>query len=171
MRPIFLTLILSLLCFRAFAQKDVQTTTEFVVVGQIKNELVVNLDSIKAYQTITIDSLVIKNHLGQRKSVLKAIKGIPLKSILSKVEILSESPKQLSEFYFVFIAADGYKVVFSWNEIFNNKSGEEIYLIAGKDGKAIAALEDKISVFSHTDVMTGRRYVKGLKRIVVKRAE
>lgn len=171
MRRLFLTSILSILCFTAFAQKDIQATTEFTVEGQVKKALQVNLDSIKAWPTEKLDSLVIKNHLGQRKSVLRDIQGIPLKSILDKVEILSESPKQLSEFYFVFIAADGYKVVFSWNEVYNHPAGEGIYLIAGKDGKDIEALEDKISVFSQTDLMTGRRYVKGLKRIVVKQAE
>lgn len=171
MRPLFLSSILSLFCLQAIAQKDIPTTTEFVVEGQVKKALQVNLDSIKAWPTETIDSLVIKNHLGQQKSVLKDIQGIPLKSILDKVEILSESPKQLSEFYFVFVAADGYKVVFSWNEVYNHPSGEGIYLIAGKNGKGIEALEDKISMFSQTDIMTGRRYVKGLKRIVVMRAE
>lgn len=171
MRLILLSSILSLIAFQALAQKEVLRTTEFVVEGQIKKEWLINLDSLQTYPTVMVDSLVIKNHLGQRKSTLKDIKGIPIKSILSKVEILAESPKQLSEFYFVFLAADGYKVVYSWNEVFNNELGDGIYVIAWKEGKGIAELPDGISVFSRTDSMTGRRYVKGLKKIIVKRAE
>jgi hypothetical protein len=77
----------------------------------------------------------------------------------------------LSECYFVFIASDGYKVVYSWNEIFNTKNGQGIYVIVERDGKKIDQIEDRISVFSKADLMTGRRYVKGLSRIIVKRAE
>jgi hypothetical protein len=43
------------------------------------------------------------------------VKGVLLKDILIKVEIDAETPKVLSEYYFVCIASDNYKVVFSWN--------------------------------------------------------
>lgn len=166
-----MTTILTLTLFQAKTQNNAPTTSEFVVEGQVKEALTVTLNSLKAYATETIDSVLITNHLGQKKSTLKNIKAVPLKHILSQVEILSESPKQLSEFYFLLIAADDYKVVFSWNEVFNNMTGERIYLIAGKDGKEIDELEDKIAVISLADFRTGRRYVKGLKKIVVKQAD
>lgn len=171
MKKLLLILITASIMNSLSAQKAVETTHEFVVEGLVKKNLIVTLDSIKKYPTTSIDSIVITNHLGQRKSTLKNIKVIPVKIFLDQLEIEVESPRFLSEVYFVFTATDGYTVVYSWNEIFNHPSGKEIFIICEKNGASIENLEDRISVISSTDVMTGRRYVKSLKKIVVKQVE
>lgn len=156
-----LILITLLILTNLSAQKPIDTTNEFTIEGLVEKTLVINTDSLKNRPTIKIDSIIITNHLGERKSVLRNLAVIPIKDFLSKAVIKVESPKKLSEFYFAFVAVDGYKVVFSWNEIFNNKLGQEIYIIAEKDGQEIESLNDRISIFSRTDLMTGKRYVKG----------
>lgn len=171
MRTICCFTLLFLALTRAIAQKNVSITDAFTLEGQVRKELLITLDSLRAYPVDTIDSLVITNHLGQRKSTLTNIRGVSLKRILGQADIPVDSPKELSAFYFVFVAADGYKVVFSWNEIFNTKTGDGIFLVAGSNGKDAAELDNRIAVFSQSDAMTGRRYVKGLKKIVVRRAE
>ena len=171
MRTAFCSALLFLTLIRANAQKTTPTTDAFTIEGQVRKELLITLDSLRAYPAETIDSLVLVNHLGQRKSALTDIRGVALKRILDQVDIPVDNPKELSEFYFVFVAADGYKVVFSWNEIFNTKTGDGIFLVAGSNGKAAAEQDNRIAVFSQGDAMTGRRYVKGLKKIVVRRAE
>ncbi|HEV8272120.1 MAG TPA: hypothetical protein VGQ04_12505 [Chitinophagaceae bacterium] len=75
---------------------------------------------------------------------------------MSKVEIDSETPKLLSEYYFVCIASDNYKVIFSWNEIFNNDTGKSVYIIIAQDGKPATALDNRIALLSPNDQMTGR---------------
>lgn len=157
--------------YNVLAQKTTKPTNEFTIEGLVEYELVINLDSLKGYATESIDSVIITNHLGERKSVLKKIKVIPIKNFLDRAVIKVESPKQLSEFYVIFMAEDGYKVVYSWNEIFNNKVGKGVFIIAEKAGKGIADLDDRTAVFSHSDYMTGRRYVKSLKKIIIKRIE
>lgn len=171
MQKLFFVILAFLIINKASAQRAIEATNEFIIEGLIKKSIVVNIDSLKNYSTIKIDSVVITNHLGEKKSTLKNIAVIPLKNFLNKIEIETDRPKELSEFYFVFIASDGYKVVFSWNEIFNNKLGQEIYIIIERDGAKIENLDGRIAIFSRTDLMSGRRYVKGLKKIVVKRAE
>jgi len=76
------------------------------------------------------------------------VKGVLLKDILEKIEIDSENPRVLSEYYFVCIASDNYKVVFSWNEIFNNDLGKSIYILNGNDGKPASALDNRIALVS-----------------------
>ena len=102
------------------AQKTIPTTENFSIEGKVKKEMTVSLADLSSYKSYSIDSIVITNHLGERRSTLKNVKGVLLKDILDKVEIDAETPKVLSEYYFVCIASDNYKVVFSWNEIFNN---------------------------------------------------
>ena len=90
---------------------------------------------------------------------------------MDKVEIDSETPRVLSEYYFVCTASDNYKVVFSWNEIFNNDTGKSVYIITSVEGKTASALDSRIALVSPKDQMTGRRYVKGLQKIVVERVK
>ena len=114
---------------------------------------------------------VIYNQKGEIKDTLNHLQGVPLKTILEKAEIAVEKPKQLNEFYFIFIASDNYKVVFSWNEIFNTTIGDQCYFITAWEGKTKTEIQDHIFFISTGDKTTGRRVVRGLDRIEVKRVE
>lgn len=155
----------------ALGQKPIPTTENFAIEGKVKKEMKVSLADLSSYKSYSIDSIVITNHLGERRSTLKNVKGVLLKDILGKIEIDSENPKMLSEFYFICIASDNYKVVFSWNEIFNNDLGKSIYILNGNDGKPASALDNRIALISQHDYTTGRRYVKGLQKIVVEKVK
>ena len=155
-----------------FAQKEnIPTTESFSIEGKVKKGTAVSLADLSSYKSYSIDSIVITNHLGEKRSTLRKVTGILLKDILDKVEIESETPKVLSEFYLVCTASDNYKVVFSWNEIFNNPAGNSVYIITSIDGKPASTLDSRIALVSPKDQMAGRRYVKGLQKIVVERAK
>jgi len=141
------------------------------VSGEVFSPLTVSVMDLKKWTTVAIGDLVITNHLGEKKSEAMGLKGVLLKEILQTVEIKSENPKVLSEYYFVFVASDGYKVVYSWNELFNTSVGESVYLITEKNGKTITDMDDSILVVSTKDFKTGRRNVKGLASIAVMRAK
>ena len=167
-----LLLVLAFTFFSASAQKEnIPTTENFTIEGKVKKSLVISLADLSSYKSYSIDSIVITNHLGERRSTLKNVKGILLKDILTKVEIDAEAPKVLSEYYFVCIASDNYKVVCSWNEIFNSATGNSVYILTGHDGKPASALDNRIALVSPKDQMTGRRYVKGLQKIIVERVK
>ena len=155
----------------AFGQKPIPTTEIFTIEGKLKKSMTVSLADLSSYRSYSIDSIVITNHLGERRSTLKNVKAVLLKDILGKIEIDSENPKVLSEFYFICIASDNYKVVFSWNELFNNDLGKSIYILNGNDGKPASALDNRIALISQHDYTTGRRYVKGLQKIVVEKVK
>jgi len=152
-------------------QKPIPATENFTIEGKVKKEMTVSFADLSSYKSYSIDSIVITNHLGERRSTLKNVKGILLKDILSKVDIDSEDPKMLSEYFFTCTVADNYKVVFSWNEIFNNDLGKSIFILNGNDGKSASALDNRIALVSQNDYTTGRRYVKGLQKIVVERVK
>jgi len=167
----FLVIIFTFAGFLLIAQKPIPSTENFSIEGKVKKEMMVSLADLSSYKTYSIDSIIITNHLGERRSTLKNVKGILLKDILSKVEIDAETPRMLSEYYFVCIATDNYKAVFSWNEIFNSATGNSVYILTGHDGKPASALDNRIALVSPKDEMTGRRYVKGLQKIVVERVK
>ena len=164
--------LFTLIGFSASSQKEnIPTTDNFVIEGKVKKEMTVSLADLASYKSHSIDSIVITNHLGERKSTLKKVKAVLLKDILDKVEIDAENHKVLSEYYLVCIASDNYKGVFSWNEIFNNPTGKSVYIITGQDGKPAGELDNRIALVAPKDQMTGRRYVNGLQKIVIERVK
>lgn len=165
------TLAILFFSFTAFAQKDIPASEAFEVTGKVKKAMTFRLQDFRGYEAKNIGKVTITNHLGVKKGTMKQLKGILITDLLSKVELAEENPKLLSEFYFVFEATDGYKVVFSWNELFNSEIGKQVYFITEKEGKPIESLEDRIAIVAPKDVQTGRRFVKGLKQIRVERVE
>jgi len=159
--------------------QQIKVTSSFTISGEVFTPMTVSVMDFKKWKEVAIGDMVITNHLGEKKSEAKGLKGILLKEILQTVEIKSDSlpaltlrqtgPKVLSEYYFVFTASDGYKVVYSWNELFNTTVGESVYLITEKNGKSITEMDDSILVVSTKDFKTGRRNVKGLSSIGVMR--
>ena len=105
----------------------------------------------------------------QPKGLMKNINGVLLKDILSAIPFNNENPKVLSEYYIECQATDGYKVLFSWNEIFNSETGKHVMIITSKNGTNTAQLDDRIALITPTDQATGRRYVKWLNKIIIHR--
>ena len=170
MKKLFLLLLLISSQF-VNAQRKVIPTEQFSISGKIKVELKFTLADLNVLETKAIPDIVITNNSGETKSTAKDLKGILLKSILEKLEFQIEKPKELNEFYFTFIASDGYKVVYSWNEIFNTEVGNNIYLVTEKGGKKISEIENRILIITTSDFKTGRRHIKGLEKIIVGRVE
>ncbi len=153
------------------AQHQAKPTDSFVIEGKVKTPHKFVLEDAASFNSISFDSIVVYNHLVVRKSVLKNVKGVLLKDILLKASFDINDPKPLSEYFFTCIASDGYKVVFSWNEIFNGPIGKQLIIITEVDGIKASALQQRIAIISPADIATGRRYVHGLSKILVSRVE
>lgn len=158
-------------CCEAIAQKTAQSTDSFTIAGEVKHTKTVTLADLSQWKQYPIGDVVITNHLGEKRSEAKQLKGILLRDVMASIEINAESPKQLSEYYLVCKAIDGYKVVFSWNEIFNTSVGDSVFVITEKEGKPASQLAESILLLSPKDMRTGRRHLKALQSIDVKRAQ
>ena len=64
-----------------------------------------------------------------------------------------------------------YKAVNSWNELFNTETGNNIYVALEKDGQPIEKMGSRILIVTTTDFKTGRRNLKCLDKILVRRVE
>ncbi len=162
MKYIF-SVLLSAMIFTIQAQESKQ----FVIEGKVKKTLSIDLASLYNYKSVSIDSMTVYNHLMQRKGSIKQLKGVLLKDVLNGVEIISESPKKLSEYYLVCKANDGYKVVYSWNEIFNSPTGNQVMILTSYETDPEKKQGGNIAIISPTDRETGRRFLKGLSSITI----
>lgn len=161
---LLLSLLLLIIIHPLFAQHVSCNTTAFTINGDVKASKTFDVKALDNFTAVSIPDITITNHKGEVKRTITGLKGVLVKDILQKTEIDNDSPKTLSEFYLVFTACDGYKVVYSWNEIFNSTTGNHIYLIKEKDGANLSSV-------TPSDIATGRRYVQGLSTITIKRVQ
>jgi hypothetical protein len=149
--------------------KAQNTSENFTISGEVLKAETIGTARLSSFAQVHLDSLRIYTHDMQPKGLMKNIDGVLLKDILSTIPFNNENPKVLSEYYIECQASDGYKVIFSWNEIFNSETGKHVMIITNKNGTNMTQLDDHIALITPTDQATGRRYVKWLSKIIIHR--
>jgi hypothetical protein len=153
------------------AQKNPTVTSSFTISGKVKSTVTVLPSDLRKMKVYDIGDVVITNHAGEPRGTAKGLKGVLLRDVLAVAQIDSESPKVLSEYYIVCKANDKYTVLYSWNEIFNSIVGDSAFIVIEKDGQSLEKMDDSVLMISPKDFRTGRRHVKALASIEIKRAE
>ena len=92
-------------------------------------------------------------------------RGVLLENVIRRAEVLKDGDNDTKKMFIVASAADGYKVVFSWQEIFNTPIGGGVMILIERDGKALCTEQGGLELISTEDYFTGSRYVKGLINI------
>jgi len=155
----------------AFGQdKFGPVTYQFSIGGKVKNPSVITMDSLAKYSIVPVGGMAVTDHTGALKHTDADLKGILLKDILSHTVIDAGSPHFYSGFYFTCIGSDGYKVVYSWNELFNTEIGNHVFIIMEKNAVTADKLPESIQMASMMDMKTGRRYLHNLAKIIISEA-
>jgi len=148
-----------------------QHASSLQIKGDIAQPVTISFTDLNTYTVHEIKSLDILNHKMEFKKTLKNLKGVWLKDLLNQVKFNVSSPKELSTFYLVCLADDEYKVVYSWNELFNSTTEKNPMIITESDGVSALKKEDGISLVTPGDQATGRRYVKNISQIIIHKAD
>jgi len=129
-------LLFSLLFSCALTAQRVPVPTDSIrIFGMIDSIFTVSFEEIARNDKSDLENFKVTNHRGEFKKEYKNVKGVKLLKILEKIKIGVGKPRELSEYYLIFKASDGYAVVFSWNEIFNTEIGQSLYIVTEVDGK------------------------------------
>lgn len=160
-----------LLSANVYSQRESIPSEQFTITGPSGKPVVVTLSDLKKYPEQEIGTVKITNHRGEYKKTYEGLRGIPIRTFLDLAPISTEKPKDLSTYYFVFRATDGYCNVYSWNELYNTDIGNHVYLLTTDGTHELAAMPERILVLCTADIQTGRRLLKGLASIEIKKAE
>ena len=169
MKKIIISILLLVVSVTGFSQNKIETTNEFTVTGLVDKPITISYPDIEKQKIIDIGDFKITNHLGEFKKEYKNVKGVLLLDLLKDISITTASPKLLSEYYLVFKSSDGYSVVVSWNELFNTEIGNTFYIVTEANNQSQKDAPEKILLIATKDFKTGRRHIKGLQNIEVKR--
>ena len=164
-------LVLLLFVSSVYGQRTVTPSESLKIEGKIKAEKTFLLSELDTFPKVAIADQTLYNHKGEVKGSVKNMKGVLLKTLLESIPFDYDKPKELNAYYFVFVATDGYKVVFSWNEIYNTEAGNNFYIVTEMEGKKMKDMEQRILFISTADLKSGRRYIKALEKIEVKQVE
>jgi hypothetical protein len=166
MRKIVFGLLFFQFSAALFAQKP---TDEINISGLIEKPAKITYAELLQSPTVALGDFKVTNHAGEFRREYKNVKGVALLDFLQKINITAPTPRQLSEYYLVFKASDDYTVVYSWNEIFNTDTGKTLFVVTEADGQSYAESKERILLITTKDYKTGRRHVKGLSSIEIKR--
>lgn len=155
----------------SFSQNSSLSTDQISVTGQVQVSKIFTLKDILKFPAVPVKDVVIYNHAGEIRDTLSGMKGVLLTTVLSSVKYQYNKPRELNEFYFVLKATDGYRIILSWNEMYNSALGSAFFLITEVKGQPITQLKQRIAFLSSADMKTGRRYVKNLQEIEVRKLE
>ena len=142
---------------------------EIKVTGDVLTPLTLTVDSLKKMKVVELKDFKIVCQKGLTKDSVESTKGVLLTDILEKAKIAKQEHKDRN-FYIVARASDDYKATFSWAELFNNPTGEKVFVLFEQNGKPLKEKGEMILV-SMTDAKNGPRHVKWLKSIEVTRVK
>ncbi|MDD3467534.1 MAG: molybdopterin-dependent oxidoreductase [Campylobacterales bacterium] len=171
-------LILLSLCLSLFAADknacggDVKKefiTTEISVFGSVLKPQKLNVAKLKELNTTEVSQMAIVCGSGETKESSVSYKGVKLIDVLDKVVVDIGEKHGRNKIYVVATASDGYKALFSYQELENSVIGDKVVVFYEKNGAEVPDYEGKIGLISANDKKAGPRHIKWLKSIEVVR--
>lgn len=144
-------------------------TENVSITGAVENKLVLSVSDLRKFPPQQIGRLPMICQTGANVGKLENLKGVLLRDILVKASVISTSHNDVKKMAVIATASDGYKVVFSWTELFNSPIGDGVIVFFEKDGLPLADDEGRIAMVSTKDIRTGPRHVKWLQGIEVRK--
>ena len=142
-----------------------QTMSERISIsGALKSPTTLTLAQLRAED---MRSATVNRRLDGR-DVPSTVRGVPLTVLLDRAQLSALDGNDWKHTVVVATATDGYRVVFSWPELFNSDIGTGVLVVVERDGQPLSSNEGAIALISTKDTRTGPRSVKWLNAIDVR---
>ncbi|MCL2021186.1 MAG: hypothetical protein FWG81_03570 [Betaproteobacteria bacterium] len=141
-------------------------THKISVTGQVRQPLELSIEDLQQLPVLQMKMIPPGSH-SEEKPVPIIVRGVLLRDILEKAAIQAASPHDAKKSAILVTASDGYRVVFSWSEVFNSPIGEGAMLFFARDGKPLTDDEGRIALASLRD-NSHSRYAKWVSMIEVR---
>jgi DMSO/TMAO reductase YedYZ molybdopterin-dependent catalytic subunit len=138
-----------------------------VISGIAAQPLTLSLEAVKSLPNHTINETRIVGEGASREERVQRYTGVLLRDVLERAKLGEMERHDLRRTAFLITATDGYKVVFSWGELFNSPVGDGVLVAYERDGAALPAREGVLALVSLKDLSFGPRHVRLLKSIEV----
>ncbi len=137
------------------------------VTGRVGNPLMLSMAEIRDMEAEEFQDLFIVCGTGEPRDNIQRCRGVLIEKIIQKADVLKAEHNDSKKMIIIATADDGYKVVFSWQEIFNTATGGGVAVLTERDGRPLDETRDRIDLVSAQDYYAGSRYVRDLRHIEV----
>jgi hypothetical protein len=137
------------------------------VTGRVANPLMLKMAEIRDMEGEEFRDLFIVCSTGEPRDNIQRCRGVLIEKIIQRADALKEEHNDTKKMFIVATADDGYKVVFSWQEIFNTQIGGGVAVLTERDGRPLGETRDRIDLISAQVYYAGSRYVRDLRHIEV----
>jgi DMSO/TMAO reductase YedYZ molybdopterin-dependent catalytic subunit len=172
MRPVQrLQAMLVLACLagaQALAQPQGAVKTSLTVKGSVEREITLSVDDLKRLPVQRMNDLrSVRDAEGATPSseTARHYVGCLLRDVLDRAKPVEKKRMDLRKSAVVATASDGYRVVFSWAELFLSPIGDGALVVYERDGAPLDDGEGRIALVSLKDTRPGPRHVKWLQSI------
>jgi hypothetical protein len=141
--------------------------TAVQIVGRVKQPLVVHAKDLRGMASEELTDLPLYCGTGDPKGSISHCRGVLLENLIGMAEVIKAEHDDTKKMVVVVSAEDGYKVVFSWQEIFNTPIGGGVMILTEKNGRSLCGADGGLELVSAEDYFTGSRYVRRLRKIEV----
>jgi len=151
-----------------FAQAPGAVTTTLTVKGSVERETVFSLDELKRLPVQRVEDVrSVRDSSGAAPASETARRyvGCLLRDVLERAKPQEKRRLDFRKSVVIATASDGYRVVFSWAEIYLTPVGDGVLVIYERDGAPLADDEGRIALVSLKDTRPGPRHVKWLQSI------
>ena len=136
------------------------------VTGDVLHSLRLEVRDLAAFPPADqADSRVVRQVDGRDRVTLA--RGVRLQAVLRRAALADSDRLEWRRTIVLATAADGYRAVFSWPELFNTEVGAQVLVLYQRDGGALDAVEGPLALLAAADVRPGPRHVRQLVRLQV----
>ena len=144
-------------------------TESLSVSGAVKQTLQLSVADLKRFPAHEVKDLSMTCLSGADMGKTGKLRGALLRDIFNKAQLDAPGHNDVKRMVIIATASDGYTVVFSWAEVFNNAIGDGMVVYYEKDGQPLGNDEGRIAMVSTSDTKTGPRHVKWLKSLEIRK--
>lgn len=144
--------------------------TIFTVKGLVYNEQPFEMQELLDMLTtnpVELPPMLFACGDGTPKGQIGPCRGVLLTDIINTCDVITKEHNDTKKMYIVVSSEDGYRTVFSWQELFNTEVGEGVIIIFEREGHKLYEEHGTLDLFSAKDFLSGPRYVRALSTITL----
>lgn len=138
------------------------------VSGEVEASIMLTIDDLKKLPEKHINDVRSIEQDGRREERTRRYVGVLLRDVLDLAKLVERQPRGLRKSVVIATARNGYKVVFSWAELYLSPIGDGALIVYERDGAPLLDSEGPLALVSLKDTRPGPRHVKWLQSIEVR---
>jgi hypothetical protein len=139
----------------------------FEVNGRVEQPWRFDLAKLLTMDIVSFEDIPLICGSGEPKGRIGQCRGVLLTDIITAGSVITTEHNDTKKMFLIVSSCDGYRTVFSWQEVFNTSVGEGIIVLLEKNGVPVHDGCGAVDLFSANDFLSGPRYVKRLTRIEI----